>query len=140
MTEKAFPGGGMRGSLAKKGAKKFLKGLREGKDILYTNTGPRDTGQSDYKNRFTINDLSRLVPIYNGTGYFSVEVHGGARLHQDLLNNQIEPFEDGRQQVNQIGGCDHFTIQSSRVTRKDGENGRGGEIRTHDLLYPKQAR
>ncbi|MBI5577171.1 MAG: biotin attachment protein [Deltaproteobacteria bacterium] len=86
----------MRASLAKKGAKKFLKALREGKEILYTNTGPRDTGQSDYKNRFTLYDLSRLVPLYNASGYFSVEMHGGARLHQDLLNNKIQPFEEAR--------------------------------------------
>jgi hypothetical protein len=26
------------------------------------------------------------------------------------------------------------------ITRENFENGRGGEIRTHDLLYPKQAR
>ncbi|MGE5752955.1 MAG: biotin/lipoyl-containing protein [Deltaproteobacteria bacterium] len=86
----------MRIGLAKKGAKKFLKGLRESKEILYTNTGPRDTGQSDYKNRFTLSDMSRLVPLYNETGYFSVEVHGGARFHQDLLNNKINPFEEAR--------------------------------------------
>ena len=96
MTEKAFPGGGMRGSLAKKGAKRFLKSLREGKEILYTNTGPRDTGQSDFKNRFTVHDMARLLPLYNETGYFSVEVHGGARFHQDLLNNKIDPFEEAR--------------------------------------------
>lgn len=96
MTDKAVPGGGMRGSLSKKGAKKFLKALREGKEILYTNTGPRDTGQSDYKNRFTLFDMARLVPLYNETGYFSVEVHGGARFHQDLLNNKIDPFEEAR--------------------------------------------
>ncbi|MBI5419142.1 MAG: biotin attachment protein [Deltaproteobacteria bacterium] len=84
----------MRASLRKKGAKRFLKALRADKEILYTNTGPRDTGQSDYKNRFTLHDMARLVPLYNETGYFSVEVHGGARLHQDLLNNKIDPFEE----------------------------------------------
>lgn len=94
MTEKGFPSGGIRGVLAKKGAKKFLKGLRESGEILYTNTGPRDTGQSDYKNRFTLHDMASLVPLYNETGYFSVEVHGGARFHQDLLNNKIDPFEE----------------------------------------------
>ncbi|MEK6779813.1 MAG: biotin attachment protein, partial [Candidatus Deferrimicrobiota bacterium] len=84
----------MRGGLAKKGAKRFLKHVREGKEILFTNTGPRDTGQSDFKNRFTLRDMARLVPLYNGTGYFSVEIHGGARFHQDLLNNKIDPFEE----------------------------------------------
>jgi pyruvate carboxylase len=92
----------MRSGLAKKGAKRFLKGLRESGEILYTNTGPRDTGQSDYKNRFTLHDLSRLVPLYNDSGYFSVEVHGGARFHQDLLNNKIDPFEEARMWANRM--------------------------------------
>jgi pyruvate carboxylase len=89
-------GAATRQSLGKKGAKRFLKALREGDEILFTNTGPRDTGQSDYKNRLTLHDLSRLVPLYNETGYFSVEMHGGARLHQDLMNNMIDPFEEAR--------------------------------------------
>ncbi len=84
------------GTLKKKGYRKVLKALRDGKAIWLTNTGPRDTGQSDFKNRFTLHDLSRLLPIYDGSGYFSVEVHGGARLHQNLMNNMIHPFEEAR--------------------------------------------
>ena len=86
----------MRAGLRKKSAKKILKLLRESGEIWFTNTGPRDTGQSDYKNRFTLHDMSRLVPIYDASGYFSVEIHGGARFHQDLLNNKIDPFEEAR--------------------------------------------
>jgi pyruvate carboxylase len=68
--------------------------LRRDRKIYFTNTGPRDTGQSDYKNRHTLFDLIQLAPIYNQTGYFSVENHGGARFHQDLLQNKISPFEE----------------------------------------------
>jgi pyruvate carboxylase len=71
-----------------------LDALRLDRKIYFTNTGPRDTGQSDYKNRHTLSDLIRLAPIYNRTGYFSGENHGGARFHQDLLQNKINPFEE----------------------------------------------
>jgi pyruvate carboxylase len=86
----------MLGSLKKKGARKVLKAVRDGKAIWLTGTGPRDTGQSDFKNRFTLHDLSRLIPIYDASGYFSVDLHGGARLHQNMLNNMIHPFEEAR--------------------------------------------
>ena len=39
----------MPGALKKKGYRKVLKTLRDGKAIWLTNTGPRDTGQSDFK-------------------------------------------------------------------------------------------
>lgn len=86
----------MRGGKGKKDARRIVRQIRESDEILFTNTGPRDTGQSDYKNRLTLYDLSRLAPLYNETGYFSVEVHGGARFHQDLLNNKIDPFQEAR--------------------------------------------
>ncbi|GAB4233092.1 MAG: hypothetical protein OHK0028_08780 [Deltaproteobacteria bacterium] len=86
----------MLAGLKKKGYRKVVKVLRDGKTIWLTNTGPRDTGQSDFKNRFTLHDLSRLMPVYDASGYFSVEVHGGARLHQNLMNNMIHPFEEAR--------------------------------------------
>ena len=68
--------------------------LRRDARIHFTNTGPRDTGQSDFKNRHTLYDLIKLAPLYNRSGYFSVENHGGARFHQDLLQNKIDPFEE----------------------------------------------
>jgi pyruvate carboxylase len=68
--------------------------LRRDSRIHFTNTGPRDTGQSDFKNRHTLYDLIKLAPLYNRSGYFSVENHGGARFHQDLLQNKIDPFEE----------------------------------------------
>jgi len=86
----------MSGSLKKKPYGKILKNIRDHKAIWLVGTGPRDTGQSDFKNRFTLHDLSRLLPIYNQSGYFAVDLHGGARLHQNLMNNMIHPFEEAR--------------------------------------------
>ena len=75
-------------------AQDVLKKLRDSKQIHLTTTGPRDTGQSDYKNRHTFSDLIRLAPLYEDAGYFSVEMHGGARFHQNLLSNMLDPFEE----------------------------------------------
>lgn len=75
-------------------AKDNIAILRRDSRIYFTNTGPRDTGQSDFKNRHTLYDLITLAPLYNRTGYFSVENHGGARFHQNLLQNKIDPFEE----------------------------------------------
>lgn len=71
-----------------------LRTIRESKAIFLTTTGPRDTGQSDFKNRHTLGDLLKLAPLYEQAGYFSVEMHGGARFHQNLLSNMIDPFEE----------------------------------------------
>ena len=86
----------MPGSLKKKGYRKVLKTIRDGRAIWLVGTGPRDTGQSDFKNRFTLHDLSRLLPIYDASGYFAIDSHGGARLHQNMMNNMIHPFEEAR--------------------------------------------
>ncbi|MHB1025747.1 MAG: beta/alpha barrel domain-containing protein [Desulfobacteria bacterium] len=83
-------------NLKKKGYRKVLKTIRDGKAIWLVGTGPRDTGQSDFKNRFTLGDLSRLLPVYDVSGYFAIDSHGGARLHQNMMNNMIDPFEEAR--------------------------------------------
>ncbi|HSG06234.1 MAG TPA: biotin attachment protein, partial [Nitrospiria bacterium] len=72
----------------------IVAALQRDRKVYFTNTGPRDTGQSDFKNRHTLYDLIKLAPIYNQTGYFSVENHGGARFHQNLMNNKVDPFEE----------------------------------------------
>ena len=76
--------------------KKILKNIRDSKAIWLVGTGPRDTGQSDFKNRFTLDDLEELLPVYDASGYFAIDSHGGARLHQDMMNNKIDPFEEAR--------------------------------------------
>jgi pyruvate carboxylase len=73
-----------------------LAALRRDRKVYFTNTGPRDTGQSDFKNRHTLFDLIQLAPLYNQAGYFSIENHGGARFHQNLMQNKIDPFEEAR--------------------------------------------
>ena len=77
-----------------KSPKENIQILRQDRRVYFTNTGPRDTGQSDYKNRHTLYDLIRLAPLYNRSGYFSIENHGGARFHQNLIHNRIDPFEE----------------------------------------------
>ncbi len=86
----------MPGSMRKKGYRRILKTVRESKAIWLVGTGPRDTGQSDFKNRFTINDIERLLPVYDASGYLAIDSHGGARLHQDMMNNMIDPYEEAR--------------------------------------------
>ncbi|MEW6719333.1 MAG: biotin/lipoyl-containing protein [Thermodesulfobacteriota bacterium] len=86
----------MSASAMKKGYRNLLKNIRDGKAIWLVGTGPRDTGQSDFKNRFTLHDLERLLPVYDASGYFAIDSHGGARLHQDMMNNMIDPFEEAR--------------------------------------------
>jgi pyruvate carboxylase len=54
----------------------------------------RDAGQSDYKNRHRIYDLSTLAPYYNDMGLFSAECHGGARWHVGIMNRRESPFEE----------------------------------------------
>lgn len=62
--------------------------------VCFTSTGMRDTGQSDYKNRHRIYDLSTLAPHYNKMGLFSAECHGGARWHVGIMNRRESPFEE----------------------------------------------
>jgi len=78
-------------------ARQNLAALRRTKNkVFFVSTGPRDTGQSDYKNRHTFYDLIRLAPLYEEAGYFAVEMHGGARFHQDLMHNKTDPFGETR--------------------------------------------
>lgn len=81
-----------------------LTEIRGNKKIYLTTTGPRDTGQSDYKNRHTFSDLIRLAPLYEQAGYFSVEMHGGARFHQNMLSNMINPFEEAASWKERLDG------------------------------------
>lgn len=83
-------------------AKANISVVRDSGEIWLTNTGPRDTGQSDYKNRLMINDLIKLAPSYNQAGYWSIELHGGARFHQNLMNNKINPFDEVRMWRNKL--------------------------------------
>jgi len=68
--------------------------LRELEGVALTCTGMRDAGQSDFKNRHRIHDLSSLCPFYENMLLFSSECHGGARWHVGIMNRKESPFEE----------------------------------------------
>ncbi len=68
--------------------------LRELEGVALTCTGMRDAGQSDFKNRHRIHDLSSLCPFYEDMLLFSSECHGGARWHVGIMNRKESPFEE----------------------------------------------
>lgn len=70
--------------------------LRNSNEVMFTSTGMRDAGQSDYKNRHRIYDLSTLAPYYQEMDLFSAECHGGARWHVGIMNRRESPFEEIR--------------------------------------------
>ncbi len=76
--------------------KKIVKILRELDGVAITSTGMRDAGQSDFKNRHRIFDLSSLCPYYEDMLLFSSECHGGARWHVGIMNRKEDPFEETR--------------------------------------------
>ena len=79
-----------------KSAAENLSALRDSDKVFLVNTGPRDTGQSDFKNRLTFHDLIKLPELYDEAGYWAVEMHGGARFHQDMMHNKVNPFGETR--------------------------------------------
>ncbi|NPA94711.1 MAG: biotin/lipoyl-binding protein [Thermodesulfobacteria bacterium] len=72
----------------------IVKFLRELDGVALTCTGMRDAGQSDFKNRHRIHDLSSLCPYYEDMLLFSSECHGGARWHVGIMNRKESPFEE----------------------------------------------
>ncbi len=70
---------------------KILRGLD---GVALTCTGMRDAGQSDFKNRHRIYDLTTLCPFYEDMLLFSSECHGGARWHVGIMNRKESPFEE----------------------------------------------
>jgi len=71
-----------------------VQAIRNLNGVCFTSVGMRDAGQSDYKNRHRIYDLSTLAPFYNRMGLFSSECHGGARWHVGVMNRRESPFEE----------------------------------------------
>ncbi len=74
--------------------KEIVDKVRSSAKVFLSSTGMRDAGQSDYKNRHRIYDLSTLAPYYNNMGLFSAECHGGARWHVGVMNRRESPFEE----------------------------------------------
>jgi len=65
--------------------------LRQADGYYITNT-TRDMSQSDYKNRILLHTDLLAAPSREETGYFSLEITGGASIHVDILRKQVDPF------------------------------------------------
>ncbi|SMC23165.1 pyruvate carboxylase [Desulfacinum hydrothermale DSM 13146] len=77
---------------AKMSVREILAFLRETPGYFLTNN-ERDVSQSDFKCRILPRTTLRVAPYRDDTGYFAFEVTGGASVHVDLMNRQINPFE-----------------------------------------------
>ena len=68
-----------------------IKTLQNADGYYITNTA-RDMSQSDFKNRILLHtDLLAAKPREE-SGYFSLEISGGASVHVDMLRKQVDPF------------------------------------------------
>jgi pyruvate carboxylase len=70
----------------------ILAFVRETPGYFLTNN-ERDVSQSDFKCRILPRTTLRVAPYRDDTGYFAFEISGGASVHLDLMNKQINPFE-----------------------------------------------
>ncbi len=68
-----------------------LDTLRQADGYYITNTA-RDMSQSDYKNRILLHTDLMAAPTREESGYFSLEITGGASVHVDILRKQVDPF------------------------------------------------
>ena len=73
-------------------AGEILDLLRNTQGVFLTNND-RDVSQSDFKCRIMPQTTMKVAPYRDATGYFGLEVMGGATVHVDLLKRQINPFE-----------------------------------------------
>ncbi|MCF8054323.1 MAG: biotin/lipoyl-binding protein [Deltaproteobacteria bacterium] len=81
--------------LCSKGPRFVLDKLRDsakGGGYYIANT-ERDLSQSDFKNRIMPHTQLIVADERNESGFFSLEITGGASVHVDLLRKQINPIE-----------------------------------------------
>ena len=78
--------------LKRSGIPNVLDKIRKAKGYYITNT-ERDLSQSDFKNRIMPHTQILVSGERNATGFFSIEITGGASVHVDLLRKQINPLE-----------------------------------------------
>jgi pyruvate carboxylase len=74
------------------GAKYIIDKIRHSKGYYVTNT-ERDLSQSDFKNRIMPHTQLLVARERNDSGFFSLEISGGASVHIDMLRKQINPLE-----------------------------------------------
>jgi len=74
------------------GVRHVLDKIRAGDGYYITNT-ERDLSQSDFKNRIMPHTQILVSRERNDSGYFSLEITGGASVHVDMLRGQINPLE-----------------------------------------------
>jgi pyruvate carboxylase len=83
----------MEGRITTQMSPEEILGILRGADGYYLCNNERDVSQSDFKNRLMPVTTQRVAPYREATGFFSVEVSGGASVHMDLIHKQVNPFE-----------------------------------------------
>ncbi len=78
--------------LKEKGVSHVLDKVRSTPGYYVTNT-ERDLSQSDFKNRIMPHTQLLVSWERNDSGFFSLEITGGASVHVDMLRKQINPLE-----------------------------------------------
>lgn len=78
--------------LKRKGVAHVLDKIRKADGYYVTNT-ERDLSQSDFKNRIMPHTQLMVAGDRNETGFFTLEITGGASVHVDMLRKQINPLE-----------------------------------------------
>lgn len=71
--------------------KEIVDTLRNSSGYHITNTA-RDLSQSDFKNRILLHTDLLAASSREASGYFSLEITGGASVHVDILRKQVDPF------------------------------------------------
>lgn len=70
----------------------ILDHLRHTPGYFLTNN-ERDVSQSDFKCRIMPHTTLKVAPYRDETGFFALEITGGATVHVDVMRKQINPFE-----------------------------------------------
>lgn len=83
----------MEGRITTEMSAEEILGMLRAADGYYLCNNERDVSQSDFKNRLMPMTTVQVAPHREATGFFSVEVSGGASVHVDLMRKQVNPFE-----------------------------------------------
>ncbi|MEE9532108.1 MAG: pyruvate carboxylase [Syntrophobacteria bacterium] len=83
----------MEGRITTEMSAEDILGTLRNADGYYLCNNERDVSQSDFKNRLMPMTTVRVAPHREATGFFSLEVSGGASVHVDLMRKQVNPFE-----------------------------------------------